>query len=244
MPHPLYSLLHPTARPEAWRHAYDTWLGRAAVRESVEYVLCVDQRWGFDRANACVWMPRPGPRDVLVWNHGRKCWVDSANQAARHSTGAVLIVVSDDIEPPQDWDLLLQRAGHALSQNHDGSHNLTLRPFGRGQFVIHVSTGYCDGPRACGMQILSRGRYERLGYVLYPGYESLYSDDDFLEHAYRDGIVIDARELMFPHHHADMNDWDEVYLHQNRSEARALGAELFERRKRMNFAEELTEVQR
>jgi hypothetical protein len=106
--------------------------------------------------------------------------VDGYAAACRAATGQVLILNSDDMEPPENWDAL-------LSDQFSG-----LDPMER-DFVVHVSTGWCDGPQASSIQILSRARYERLGYAMYPGYESLYADDDFLEHAYVDGVVIDGR---------------------------------------------------
>ena len=45
---PLFSILHTSARPEAWRAVYDDWMSKAVHPENVEYVLCVDERWGFN----------------------------------------------------------------------------------------------------------------------------------------------------------------------------------------------------
>jgi len=231
---PLFSVLHPTARPAAWRLAYDQWISRALNSAAVEYILCVDERWGFrERVDILAsWMMERVGSNFVVWNHGRKCWVDAVNDAARPATGSVLVVASDDIEPPTAWDALLLK-----------SVNYTLTPISVRQrdYVIHVSTGYCDGPQACGIQIMSRERYLRLGHVLYPEYESLYADDDFLQHAYQDEAVIEARMLMFRHRHAAVDDWDAVYHHQNRSEARVLGAALLQRRVACHFSEGVAE---
>ena len=45
---PLFSILHTSARPEKWRAVYDDWMAKCVHPEDVEYVLCVDPRWGFD----------------------------------------------------------------------------------------------------------------------------------------------------------------------------------------------------
>ena len=102
-----------------------------------------------------------------------------------------------------------------------------------GEFVVHVSSG---GPRdntLMAPQIMSRARYERLGYVFHPDYLSMYADDEFTEHAYSDGVVIEARHLLFPqsHPHHGTAEWDEVYTWENRPEAYEKGREVFERRK-------------
>lgn len=231
---PLFSICHPTARPDGWRAAYDLWISRAAHPEQVEYVLSIDERWGFTpgspaaiRASAIV-TERPG-LNIVTANQGRRCCVDSTNTAAAVSSGDVLILGADDYEPPQDWDVLIlakispdAAVADALARSED--------------FVLHVSTGWYDGPEASSIQILSRARYERLGYGLYPEYESLFADDDFLQAAYADGVVIDARDITIRHHHgAASGNWDAVYQHQNREESRRLGAELLERHKREQF---------
>ena len=159
---PLFSICHTTARPGEWRKTYDLWMSRANDPEDVEYVLCVDQRWGFAgwdepcptpkyRPNRDWWPDERSPaRNVVALNRGRKCSVDGWNSAAAQSTGHVLILVSDDIEPPQDWDQALwSRFGLEEGAYRD--------------FAVHVSTGWCDGPQASSIQILSRARYERLG---------------------------------------------------------------------------------
>jgi hypothetical protein len=247
---PQFSICHTTARPNAWRKSYDLWIERAAFPESVEYVLCVDERWGFDPPPISLPMPSPDQfiwertgwdrvcmEDVnpfqlgyslnkMVWNTGRKCMVDGYAAAARASTGTVLIMNSDDMEPPEEWDAALLSA----ISNHNPDRDVM-----RDDFAIHVLTGYFDAPQASGIQILSRARYERLGYVFYPEYESLYADDDFLQHAYHDGVVIDARPLTFPHHHAERPQWDDVYRHQNRGESSDLGNRLLQRRVACGF---------
>ena len=45
---PRFSILHTSARPHAWRAVYDAWLAAADHPEDVEYILVVDERWGFD----------------------------------------------------------------------------------------------------------------------------------------------------------------------------------------------------
>jgi hypothetical protein len=246
---PLFSILHPTARPKEWSKSYVKWVERAASNQNFEYVLCIDKRWGFDSdstnptkaaSGLSEWTAGAGPVNRLklrqgqfdVWcrNTGRKCWVDAANEAARHARGHILILNSDDMEPTEKWDHALVESfplewGNAKNARHSIQ-----------DAAWHVSTGYYDGPQASSIQIMSRARYERLGYILYPEYESLYADDDMLQHAYHDGVVIDARHLMFPHTHAKVGNWDAVYEHQNREEARRLGREVLERRKANGFS--------
>jgi hypothetical protein len=51
------------------------------------------------------------------------------------------------------------------------------------------------------MAILTRPRYEQQGYLFEPGFKSVYSDDYFTHCAYRDGVVVEARDVIFEHLH-------------------------------------------
>lgn len=230
-PRPLFSILHTSARPDQWRKVYDDWMSKAVNPDDVEYVLCVDARWGFGPLGETV------PNLHIVWNTSRRCYVDGVNTAAAWATGRILIVNADDQFACSRWD-------NALSETLRGLEARGMSPLGIqggfGDWVISVSTGTpTEHERGIMvMPILSRTRYERLGYVFYPEYESMYSDNDFCEHAKQDGVIIDARELVFPHRHP-LNDggirWDAAYQAQNRPESYALGKKLLDRRRACNF---------
>jgi hypothetical protein len=88
------------------------------------------------------------------------------------------------------------------------------------------------------MPIMSRSRYLRLGYVLYPGYESMYADNDFTEHAQLDGLFVDAQDLPeFPHRHPFWTNapMDTQYEAQNSPKAYQLGANLLNIRRATGF---------
>lgn len=256
---PLFSILHPSARPDQWRKIYDAWLAAAVHPEDYEYILCADERWGFKRAEFPI---DSGPmlRSHLqagvrtVWNESRRCYVDSVNTAAKTATGQILIVIADDQYPCDKWDEALLTA---INRVHP-----ECERFGFPRIAVSVSTGTPQEHERgiMVMPILSRERYNQLGYVFYPEYESMYADNDFCEHARQDGVVIDARHLMFPHRHplamnrseVALEDagsgnqvasrfcesivvWDAAYSAQNRPEAYALGKKLLDRRRAVKF---------
>ena len=253
MNRPLFSILHTSARPDKWRQVFDAWMGAAVDPSLVEYVLCVDGRWGFSHDDLEV----DGPHRV-VWNEGRRCYVDGVNTAAAAATGQILIVNADDQFPALCWDESLIQvldkyaaqasgAGSDPAQWPDGvfSADASLWP---AEFVIEVSTGT---PREhergiIVLPILSRTRYERFGHVFYPQYESMFADNDFCESARLDGVVIDARGLMFPHRHplfdasvrkpgVAWQDTDTAYSAQNSPEAHRIGAGIYRWRQRNKF---------
>lgn len=160
-------------------------------------------------------MPEYEPRSsVANWNHAARC-----------STGSIIILNADDFRFPLKWDTELLKVISDMA----------------GDFAVHVSTGSPDKYREDNLIsfiIMSRARYEHQGWALFPGYESMESDMDFTEHAYFDGVVIQARHLLFEHIHPSWRadaPKDEVYQHQNRPEAYAHGAKVLSRRRQMAF---------
>jgi hypothetical protein len=236
---PVFSICHTSARPDSWRKVYEDWIAKADHPENVEYVLVCDRRWGFHELPARD-DPRPhysfdrdrpadsnGPK--AFWNTGRRCYVDGVNIAAQHATGDILIVNADDQFPCEHWDTELCR--------------LRADPYAFTQeVVIRVSTGTAMDEEGRGLMpvpIFSRARYERLGYVFFPGYESMYADNDFYEHAKQNDVIVDARHLMFPHIHPLYKpaeaSWDDAYQAQNRPEAYEFGRNLLEIRRATSF---------
>lgn len=244
---PLFSICHTSARPDKWRAVYDDWMAKAVNPADVEYVLCIDPRWGFSLD--------PAQYDtaldnlVLVQNTGRRCYVDGVNLAARASSGAFLIVNADDQFACDAWDFELIKA---YSPDIDATYFAggVPRPRRDVSVVFEVTTGTPNEHerRIMPMPILSRKRFENQGNeVMYSGYESMCSDNDFCEHAIQDGVVIDARHLFFPHRHPMFNEsgwkdkvdpvaWDQAYRVQNQPEVTKAGLELLKRRRIAKFA--------
>lgn len=254
-PRPLFSVLHTSARPDKWREIYQAWIKAAYRPEDVEYVLCVDQRWGFtvEDISASKWEYRLSNGtwgenlNRSVFNRDRRCYVDGVNTAARSSSGQILVVNADDQWPMQGWDSALYQAvlgsGRGLSQ----------------EFVVGVSTGTPDehdrgGNPIIVMPVLSRARYVRLGYVFYTDYESMFADNDLHDHAVHDGVLIQAHHLMFPHAHPmigedghlqkpDPAKWDLAYQEQNRKLAYQVGQVILSWRRRIRFGDALKEAE-
>lgn len=211
-----FSICHTTARPEGWQAAYTAWIQNIRGGYNVEYILCVDHRWGFDKEPEIPGMhPIYRPNNTIyshkvVWNEGRKCSVDGWNTAAAASNGSVIILAADDVFPPRDWD---ERLNDSVS-----TYLAQTRYKPDADFVIQTTQGTeSDARGLITCQMLSRQRYERLGYALNPVYEALFADDEFTEHARLENKIVDARHLLFEHRHpiAGKAKWDEQYSHQN-----------------------------
>ena len=241
-----FSILHTSARPEKWREVYDAWIAAADHPEDVEYVLVVDERWGFKEYGGRL-MDYSWERDEfgtsfratnkLIWNTHRKCYVDGVNLAAKHATGDILIVNADDQYPCPHWDTVLSQS--ILAQTIDPAH---------ARCVVWAPTGTPDefNRRMMPMPILSRRRYLDLGYVFYPAYESMYADNDFCEQALHDqeqslcSVVRLDQTCIFPHRHAFFTPgvpMDAAYKAQNRQEAYNTGAAILAQRRQNGFTD-------
>ncbi len=155
----------------------------------------VDERWGFcaptfvnEGETRTVRMPRD--EDKIIYNTGRRCYVEGVNLAAKHATGDILIVVADDQFPCEHWD---RELFGKLPIAQPAPPCVLWAPTGTpSEFERNIIV----------MPIMSRALYEKWGYVFYPGYESMYSDNDLCEHAKAEGVLIEARHLpVFPHRH-------------------------------------------
>jgi len=215
---PTFSICHTTARPKLWEASYKSWRDNCDHWEDVEYVLCVDERWGFPKD-----FYYPGIK--IVWNTGRKCCVDGWNITGAASTGRVLLINSDDFFPQKHWDTEIRKALPDLENIH----------------VLEVATkGAADQSRIMTFPIFTRGWYEKTGYVYNPAYESMLCDMEFTEHARALGVVVDARHIVIEHRHYTTGGLplDAVYSHENRPEAYQLGWDVLLRRRARGFAQE------
>lgn len=230
---PLFSIIHPSARPDKWREIYNAWMLNAATPSEVEYVLVVDPRWGFSMDPDAYKTELDNVRVVV--NAKRRCYVDAVNEGAAEATGEVLIVIADDQYPCNAWDVELSGVPYPKPHNIEDCRRAAKAPY-----VIEVATGTtAEHERGIiVMPILSRARYEQQGNcVFYPGYESMFADNDFCEWARKDGVIVDARHLYFEHRHWLMKtrEADAVDEVQNRPEAYALGHAMLQRRRASGF---------
>ena len=232
-----FSLIHPSIRPHKWREIYDAWLAAAEHPENVEYSLVTDTKWGFGACDLVPWEHEREGNDHIWCSAG---YVASVNAAAKEATGDMLIVIADDIWPAQGWDRVLLEASLIWPWQKDRNNTP--------EFAIWVNSGDRHiGTRGdiMAMPVVSRSRVERLGYLYYPGYLSMYADNDLAEHCMLDAAegrcsLIVLQEPVFPHKHP-ANDpsipMDSAYQWQNRPQAYSEGLELLKLRREAKFCE-------
>lgn len=170
-------MVYPTARAHCIADVVKLWEGRASKGASFRWCVGVDKG---DKECAAA-----ASGLYLPVVEGGSNYVQAVNAAAATLADAcdVLIVVSDDFVPPCHWDKALESV-------------ISKHPWQ--DFAVHVHDGCGD---LATLPILSVLRYRRFGYVVYPGYESLFSDTEFTYRAKLDDNLIDARHILFEHMH-------------------------------------------
>jgi|GEM_PF-702851 len=189
---PRIALVHATkGRPQQAALARKVWLDTASRPESVEHVFCFDAD---DKESHCLRrfhhleLP-PGGGCVRAWNAG-----------ALMTTAPVIVQMSDDWTPPHKWDdLILERIGNPESGT-----------------VLAVSDGHRTDKLLC-MAICTRAYLNVDFFLFHPWFSGVYSDNWFTHKAYERGVVIEARDLVFTHHHPAFGskDMDATYSAQN-----------------------------
>lgn len=208
--YPVFSLLHATRGRvneaiKCRKRFYDT----ADVPSRIEHIFAIDaddidsQRW----LKSFKRVQSDKPTCVSAWNN-----------AAAAARGEVLIQLSDDWMPSPGWDTALLNAIGARNGETE-------------EFAVAISDGTRTDALIC-MAICSRRRYRSQGHLFAPDYESMFSDNEFTHRAYKDGIVIDAKHIVFEHLHPifGKGQMDETYRRQNAPEKYKLGQEVFNRR--------------
>lgn len=200
------SLLHATrGRPsQAWRCKND-WLRLADNADAVEHIFGIDA----------------DDVESMVLNVTRHCIVDANkgavaawNACANECTGDILVQLSDDWQPVQGWDTLIIKAIGDTTK----------------QAVLAISDGTRIDNLLC-MAIITRARYIHQGFLFHPDFVSMYSDNYFTDCAYRDGIVVDAKQIVFEHLHPvfGKSDTDKTYEETNSKENYNLGKITYDR---------------
>lgn len=210
---PIIALIHATrGRPAQAGACRNQWLNMAADPGRVEHIFSVDS----DDA--------PTVKFVRQFKHTvseSKSCVAAWNAGVMATTAPLLVQLSDDFLPAPGWDARLlneiDQAGKTLED----------------PLAVAVGDGNRKDDLLC-MAILTRARWRDQGCEMFSEeYESVFSDNEFSHRAWRDGIVIDARErITFPHHHPAFQSapMDATYAHTNDKNRYKRGAETFKRR--------------
>ena len=214
-----FSLVHPTrGRPhQAWL-CMCLWTSMISQHNELEYILSLDyedcNKYRDMAAAMC------GKVNFRLVTGENKTMVEALNRGAAMAEGDVIIYISDDFLCPENWDLVVQEA---------------VKSKGDDWFLL-VHDGIQD--QTATISIVSRKYYNRLGWMYYPEYSSMYADPDATEVARRLGKLVDVtKTVTFKHNHYTVGGmkYDETSERQSGAAAWKRGREIFNRRKEENF---------
>lgn len=198
MTRPTFSLLYTSARQDQIPRIIQLWESRADRPFQVEWCITCDGGIFHGEWDGTLdWnkLPRHRFKFDCVKNPPHNC-TRGWNLAAKISAGKILVLVSDDIVPPEKWDVGI------LAAVEKNFHTTAPIPEGREidyEWVMHVDDGTED--KKLTHAIMSRARYEKFGYWFHPSYESMYNDSELWVVAKRDNVIINAKHLLFDHEH-------------------------------------------
>ena len=209
-------LIHPSrGRPDLADKAAKIWLDNAKNKKNIIEILSLDK----DDPELNNYNRFADNRMTIV--NDNQGMVQATNRAIPHITpNDIVITLYDDFEPPLHWDVLIEK----LLKNHEGHAVFVDCDNSAGIQTIQI---------ACGKLFL------KWGYVLYPKYFSMYSDNDYTMKAILEGVAIDAKfAIRFAHKHPLITgdgEMDETYTRSNDQKHYNDGQKIFEMRKEMKF---------
>jgi hypothetical protein len=214
---PTFSLCYTSVRAAVIPEVVNLWLSKADHPEAVEVVVSVDA----DRQDTVASAASVEGAIVKIQTEAPFDCVKGWNLAASASTGKILIAVADDFMPCQGWDTKIAwvKEGRWADEN----------------WAVHCEDGYVHDIAV--LAIITRKRYEKFGYLFYPGYESMFSDTEHTEVAYREGRMIEAKHILIEHLHPDCNKRprDSHDVHHASKDRWNRGEMLFNYRKHQGF---------
>lgn len=212
-----FSLIHPSlGRPEQAHACWAAWRGFAHYTD-LEHIVSCNQSDPSLQVYASLFN---NDESTVIATQSTNM-VMASNFAAQRATGDVLILMSDDMFPPQRWDLLLE------------PYLDTDQPV-----VLQVHDGIRDDIMT--LPIMNRAAYDKLGYLYHPEYLSMFADNDLAETAKAHGMYLVADfnpVIQFEHRHYTNGKapMDDTYRKENSRVKWDHGQRVFERRKQQGF---------
>jgi glycosyltransferase involved in cell wall biosynthesis len=208
------SLLHPSSgRPLKAIKTANFWFKKAKDPNRIEHILSCDY------SDKQLQLYRSYSANNLIVNDNN-CVVQATNHAAKICQGDILLYLSDDFQCPDNWDeLIIEKV-----KNHSDNWLLKVDDCLQ-KFDVPVLT----------IPIMSRGLYNKLGYFWHPEYRSMFVDCDLFETCKKNGFIIDAKELKFPHLHPANGKTTTDQTYKDSTANWDQGLKMFKKRKSQNF---------
>lgn len=210
------SLVHATYfSSQTPRECEDLWLSRARHPSRVDYVLGCD----VDDYNAIA-CSEGMKRAINIGNGELSSAVLNWNQASLLAEGEVIFAISDDVVPPDGWDVIIE---DTLSK---------LRP-NKSKFIAKVQDSQWPTDWLVRHPIVSRAWFEEFG-LWDNDYFGVYCDVDLTFRAYFYAFIVDLRRtFILSHLHPSVSPeitMSKSQVKQNSSTNYATGEKIFNRK--------------
>lgn len=205
------SLLHPSrGRAEQAHKTFMHWLLCSSLQTHIEHVLSVDE----DDAELSRYHLL-FTKSVMVVNPNKNL-VEAANHAAKICTGDIIVLISDDMLCPDNWDVILKEI-HAEHKNY------LLKTFDGVQKWIVT------------LPIMDRAFYEENGYIYHPDYTHMFCDTDLTHKADLENKLIVRNDIVFTHAHYSTGAREKDAINQKADSSLQDGEVIYLRRCREKF---------
>jgi hypothetical protein len=183
------SLIHPSrGRPEKSFNNMVKWVNAMSSTENVEVLIsidrddpCRDEYWARYKVFVDVTDVLPTPID---WYHESS--VEAINDAASCAHNNILIVVSDDTDCFDDWDIAIKKEVE-----------------GKTDWILKTQDGI--QPWIITMPVMDRKYFDRTGYIYHPSFDHMFCDTYMSCVADINGRRITS-QLVFPHNNDSIKD--------------------------------------
>ena len=212
-----FSICHPSyGRPRKARETVAEWLAKMTTSEPIEWILSVND----NDPTYSNYFKSFGELGVNVVSDSFNGMVAASNAASKIATGSILILVSDDMHPPEGWDQLL------LDDNQLNSDK---------PCVLQIHDSIRDDIMT--LPIMNRAAYDKLGYLYHPSYISMFADNDLAETAKVHNMYYRSKIVGFEHKHwvNGKAQKDATYERESSSVAWQLGQKVYDQRKAGGF---------
>lgn len=171
------SLIHPSrGRAQQAKATYENWMNKASGNSEIDYLFSLDG----DYTQLAPYLDFVKQNEHIC--NANNNLVEAANNGARIVNGDLLILISDDFDCPENWDLLLL---DAVKDKKD--------------FVLKTYDGIQKW--IVTLPIMDRIYYEKQGYIYHPEYQHMFCDTDMTHKASLEGKLIVRNDLVFTHNH-------------------------------------------
>lgn len=208
-----FSLIHPSrSRPTKSFSATQAWLNSCSTTE-VELIVSIDENDPHRDQYKLIY--NPIQKAKVIVNNNRSA-VDAINNAAKVSTGEILIVVSDDTDCIRNWDDIILKATAGCKD-----------------FILKTYDGVQKW--LCTMPIMDRTYYNRFGYIYYPEYFHQFCDCELTHVADITKKMIWRNDIEIKHLHYSVLKQQRDSLYQRNDNSWNEGKNLYMRRLKESF---------